>query len=92
MTVSAITTKLRREIKSWCTEFTSYLTFSKFPNSTCCFSTHQIEQQTASKKFEEEIKEEQEQRKREAAEAKQRKAAFKDKANFFVQQAELQQS
>ena len=47
----------------------------------------QINQQTASKKFEEEIKQEQEQRKVEAEEAKKRKAAFKDKANFFQAQA-----
>ena len=50
----------------------------------------QIEQQTSGKKFEEEIKEEQEQRKKDAVVAKERKAAFKDKANFFVQQAEAQ--
>ena len=47
----------------------------------------QINQQTASMKFEEEIKGEQEQRKQEAEERKQRKAAFKDKANFFQAQA-----
>lgn len=50
------------------------------------FFTAKINEQTASKKFEEEIKQEQEQRKVEAEEAKKRKAAFKDKANFFQAQ------
>ncbi|XP_045163251.2 EF-hand domain-containing protein D2-like [Mercenaria mercenaria] len=56
------------------------------------FFTAKIEAQTAGKKFEEEIKEEQEQRKKEAAEAKVRKAEFKNKANFFKEQAEAQKS
>lgn len=47
------------------------------------FFEAKIERQTADKKFEMEIKEEQEQKKQEAEEAKQRKAAFKEKAAMF---------
>ncbi|KAL4221288.1 EF-hand domain-containing protein D2 [Mactra antiquata] len=54
------------------------------------FFTAKIEQQTADKKFEEEIKAEQEMKKVEHEEAKKRKADFKNKANFFVAQMEAQ--
>lgn len=56
------------------------------------FFTAKIEAQTVEKKLEKEIKEEQEQRKKEAEEAKVRKAEFKNKAQFFVQQADAQLS
>ena len=45
----------------------------------------QIEQQTASKKFEDEIRQEQEEKRQQAEEAKERKKAFKEKANMFNQ-------
>ncbi|ESO90483.1 hypothetical protein LOTGIDRAFT_191923 [Lottia gigantea] len=47
------------------------------------FFQSKIEAQSADKKFENEIKQEQEERKVQAEEAKVRKQAFKDKANFF---------
>lgn len=56
------------------------------------FFTSKINAQTAHLKFEQEIKDEQEQRRIEAEEAKVRKAAFKDKAKFFKEQADAQLS
>lgn len=47
----------------------------------------QIEQQTAGKKFEEEIRQEQEEKRKELEEKKERQKAFKEKANFFKQPA-----
>ncbi|KAL8591155.1 EF-hand domain-containing protein D2 [Nucella lapillus] len=49
------------------------------------FFQAKIEQQTAGKKFEEEIRQEQEDRRQEAEEAKERKKLFKEKANMFNQ-------
>lgn len=49
------------------------------------FFQAKIEQQTASKKFEEEIRHEQEEKRQQAEEAKERKKAFKEKANMFNQ-------
>ena len=54
------------------------------PLRWCCVCV-QIEQQTASKKFEEEIRQEQEEKRQQAEEAKERKKAFKEKANMFNQ-------
>ncbi|XP_035218590.1 EF-hand domain-containing protein D2 homolog isoform X2 [Stegodyphus dumicola] len=51
------------------------------------FFEAKIAEQTASSKFEEEIRAEQEERKRQEEEKKQRIAAFKEKANFFSQTA-----
>ncbi|KAH3821276.1 EF-hand domain-containing protein D2-like [Dreissena polymorpha] len=56
------------------------------------FFTAKIEQQTESTKFEREIREEQEQKKKEQEEKKARKAEFKNKANFFVEQIDAQKS
>lgn len=50
------------------------------------FFTAKIEEQNASKKFEEEILAEQKERKEKEEEKKKSKAAFKDKATFFQQQ------
>ncbi|XP_076451592.1 EF-hand domain-containing protein D2-like [Babylonia areolata] len=49
------------------------------------FFQAKIEQQTASKKFEDEIRQEQEEKRQQAEEAKERKKAFKEKANMFNQ-------
>ncbi|XP_025083327.1 EF-hand domain-containing protein D2-like [Pomacea canaliculata] len=49
------------------------------------FFQAKIEQQTAGKKFEEEIRQEQEEKRRQAEEAKERKKAFKEKASMFNQ-------
>ncbi|KAK7475913.1 hypothetical protein BaRGS_00032802 [Batillaria attramentaria] len=49
------------------------------------FFQAKIEKQSASMKFEEEIRQEQEEKKKQAEEAKERKKAFKEKANMFNQ-------
>ena len=58
-------------------------------NNNCC-PLHQldiqIDAQSKSGKFEDEIKQEQEQRKKEDEEKKQKRAEFKDKATFFANQ------
>lgn len=51
------------------------------------FFQAKIEQQSASKMFEEEIKNEQEEKRKELEEKKERQKAFKEKANFFKQAA-----
>ncbi|XP_048772448.1 EF-hand domain-containing protein D2-like [Ostrea edulis] len=51
------------------------------------FFQAKIEQQTAGKKFEEEIRQEQEEKRKELEEKKERQKAFKEKANFFKQPA-----